>query len=154
MIISVTCWQLVCSWHFHLFCPYYLYILMASPGTDLDSLTLSLCQCRKSGSALYTHYKVYKRSRCGRCSGTITVCRLGDNARMTYFCDRCQGRDTGGIHIRWEHNRVPNEVTGKCVVWWRTMFFFFSRTWFCLPELLFSGILPSFLIEPPFKDTP
>uniref|UniRef100_A0A3Q3DA63 Endonuclease 8-like 3 n=1 Tax=Hippocampus comes TaxID=109280 RepID=A0A3Q3DA63_HIPCM len=61
--------------------------------------TLLFYKCRKSGSALCTHYKVYKRSRCGRCSGTITVCRLGDNARMTYFCDRCQGRDTGSIHI-------------------------------------------------------
>lgn len=37
-----------------------------------------LYQCRKSGSPLYKHYKVYKRPQCGQCFHVITVCRLGD----------------------------------------------------------------------------
>ncbi|NWY55489.1 NEIL3 Endonuclease, partial [Chionis minor] len=49
--------------------------------------------CRKTGTALYKHYKVYKRPTCGRCEGKITVCRLGENNRMTYFCSRCQKED-------------------------------------------------------------
>uniref|UniRef100_A0A1A8UJC0 Nei endonuclease VIII-like 3 n=1 Tax=Nothobranchius furzeri TaxID=105023 RepID=A0A1A8UJC0_NOTFU len=52
--------------------------------------TLLFYKCRKTGSALYKHYKVYKRPQCDRCSHAITVCRLGDNGRMTYFCERCQ----------------------------------------------------------------
>ncbi|MEE6460924.1 hypothetical protein FKM82_001137 [Ascaphus truei] len=47
-------------------------------------------QCRKTGSALYKHYKVYKRPNCGQCGTKITVCRLGEHNRMTYFCSRCQ----------------------------------------------------------------
>ncbi|XP_057706053.1 endonuclease 8-like 3 [Corythoichthys intestinalis] len=61
--------------------------------------TLLFYKCRKSGSALCTHYKVYKRPRCGRCSGAVTVCRLGDNGRMTYFCDRCQKYDASSVHV-------------------------------------------------------
>ncbi|XP_072262185.1 endonuclease 8-like 3 isoform X2 [Pyxicephalus adspersus] len=52
--------------------------------------TLLFYECRKSGSALYKHYKVYKRSNCGQCGTKITVCRLGEHNRMTYFCSRCQ----------------------------------------------------------------
>ncbi|XP_066042030.1 endonuclease 8-like 3 isoform X2 [Chamaea fasciata] len=52
--------------------------------------TLLFYKCRKSGSPLYKHYKVYKRPTCGECNGSITVCRLGDHNRMTYFCSRCQ----------------------------------------------------------------
>nr|XP_032639429.1 endonuclease 8-like 3 isoform X2 [Chelonoidis abingdonii] len=52
--------------------------------------TLLFYKCRKTGSALYKHYKVYKRPNCGQCSGKITVCRLGENNRMTYFCPQCQ----------------------------------------------------------------
>ncbi|KAJ6668644.1 hypothetical protein lerEdw1_012126 [Lerista edwardsae] len=47
-------------------------------------------KCRKMGSALYKHYKVYKRPTCGQCGAKITVCRLGENNRMTYFCPWCQ----------------------------------------------------------------
>ncbi|KAM4621535.1 endonuclease 8-like 3 [Polymixia lowei] len=61
--------------------------------------TLLFYKCRKSGSPLYQHYKVYKRPRCGQCAGVITVCRLGDNGRMTYFCGRCQSRDPGEVDI-------------------------------------------------------
>lgn len=57
-------------------------------------------QCRKSGSPLYKHYKVYKRPQCGQCIHVITVCRLGDNGRMTYFCERCQNGDPSGVDIR------------------------------------------------------
>lgn len=57
-------------------------------------------QCRKSGSALHKHLKVYKRSQCGLCFHVITVCRLGDNGRMTYFCERCQSGDPSGLDIR------------------------------------------------------
>ncbi|KAG8592043.1 hypothetical protein GDO81_000385 [Engystomops pustulosus] len=52
--------------------------------------TLLFYKCRKTGSALYKHYKVYKKPGCGQCSTKITVCRLGENNRMTYFCSNCQ----------------------------------------------------------------
>lgn len=52
--------------------------------------SLLFYKCRKTGSALYKHYKVYKRPNCGQCSAQIVVCRLGENNRMTYFCPRCQ----------------------------------------------------------------
>uniref|UniRef100_A0A803TVN4 Endonuclease 8-like 3 n=1 Tax=Anolis carolinensis TaxID=28377 RepID=A0A803TVN4_ANOCA len=52
--------------------------------------TLLFYKCRKTGSALYKHYKVYKRPNCGQCGAKITVCRLGENNRMTYFCPQCQ----------------------------------------------------------------
>ncbi|XP_037317927.2 endonuclease 8-like 3 [Pungitius pungitius] len=61
--------------------------------------TLLFYKCRKSGSPLYKHYKVYKRPRCGQCSGVITVCRLGDNGRMTYFCGSCQKGDPSGVQV-------------------------------------------------------
>ncbi|CAJ1059064.1 endonuclease 8-like 3 isoform X2 [Xyrichtys novacula] len=61
--------------------------------------TLLFYKCRKSGSPLYKHYKVYKRPQCGQCSDVITVCRLGDNGRMTYFCGRCQRADPSGVDI-------------------------------------------------------
>ncbi|KAH0616116.1 hypothetical protein JD844_026981, partial [Phrynosoma platyrhinos] len=52
--------------------------------------TLLFYKCRKTGSALYKHYKVYKRPSCGQCRAKITVCRLGENNRMTYICPQCQ----------------------------------------------------------------
>ncbi|XP_063776737.1 endonuclease 8-like 3 isoform X2 [Pseudophryne corroboree] len=52
--------------------------------------TLLFYKCRKTGSALYKHYKVYKRPNCGQCGTKITVCRLGEHNRMTYFCSKCQ----------------------------------------------------------------
>ncbi|XP_015481223.1 endonuclease 8-like 3 isoform X1 [Parus major] len=55
--------------------------------------TLLFYKCRKTGSPLYKHYKVYKRPVCRECSGSITVCRLGDHNRMTYFCSHCQKVD-------------------------------------------------------------
>ncbi|XP_063193197.1 endonuclease 8-like 3 isoform X1 [Chroicocephalus ridibundus] len=60
--------------------------------------TLLFYKCRKTGSALYKHYKVYKRPSCGQCGGKITVCRLGENSRMTYFCSRCQKADPQLVH--------------------------------------------------------
>ncbi|CAG5988973.1 unnamed protein product [Menidia menidia] len=61
--------------------------------------TLLFYKCRKYGSALHKHYKVYKRPQCGQCSSAITACRLGDNGRMTYFCERCQKEDPGRVDI-------------------------------------------------------
>ncbi|KAK7137942.1 hypothetical protein R3I94_013550 [Phoxinus phoxinus] len=61
--------------------------------------TLLFYKCRKNGSPLYKHYKVYKRPNCGQCSGTVTVCRLGDNGRMTYYCQRCQTGDPSEVNI-------------------------------------------------------
>ncbi|XP_069833891.1 endonuclease 8-like 3 [Dendropsophus ebraccatus] len=52
--------------------------------------TLLFYKCRKNGSALYKHYKVYKKPVCGQCATKITVCRLGEHDRMTYFCSNCQ----------------------------------------------------------------
>ncbi|XP_068869866.1 endonuclease 8-like 3 isoform X1 [Aphelocoma coerulescens] len=61
--------------------------------------TLLFYKCRKTGSPLYKHYKVYKRPACRECSGSITVCRLGDNNRMTYFCSRCQKADPQLVNL-------------------------------------------------------
>ncbi|KAK2508258.1 hypothetical protein MC885_019574 [Smutsia gigantea] len=47
-------------------------------------------RCHKTGSAVSKYYKVYKRPNCGQCCCKITVCRLGENNRMTYFCPHCQ----------------------------------------------------------------
>ncbi|NXS33698.1 NEIL3 Endonuclease, partial [Pomatostomus ruficeps] len=55
--------------------------------------TLLFYKCHKTGSPLYKHYKVYRRPACGECRGSITVCRLGEHSRMTYFCSRCQKAD-------------------------------------------------------------
>ncbi|NWI10784.1 NEIL3 Endonuclease, partial [Crypturellus soui] len=56
-------------------------------------------KCRKTRSALYKHYKVYRRPSCGQCDGNITACRLGENNRMTYFCCRCQKADVQLVNI-------------------------------------------------------
>ncbi|NXG26824.1 NEIL3 Endonuclease, partial [Dromaius novaehollandiae] len=56
-------------------------------------------KCRKTGSPLYKHYKVYKRPTCGQCNGKITVCRLGENKRMTYFCYQCQKADPQLVNV-------------------------------------------------------
>ncbi|XP_008304433.1 endonuclease 8-like 3 isoform X1 [Stegastes partitus] len=85
--------------------------------------TLLFYKCRKSGSALYKHYKVYKRPQCGQCFHTITVCRLGDNGRMTYLCERCQKGDPSGVDISklplrnsligWTYNERSNDNVAK-----------------------------------------
>ncbi|KAM6953855.1 endonuclease 8-like 3 [Aplochiton taeniatus] len=87
--------------------------------------TLLFYKCRKSGSPLYKHYKVYKRPRCGQCPAPITVCRLGDNGRMTYFCNSCQSSDPGQVNLSklptrnslvgWAHHRdqESNEHVAK-----------------------------------------
>ncbi|NWI22289.1 NEIL3 Endonuclease, partial [Sula dactylatra] len=61
--------------------------------------TLLFYKCRKTGSPLYKHYKVYKRPACGQCNGKITVCRLGENNRMTYFCSQCQKADPQLVNV-------------------------------------------------------
>ncbi|KFP77501.1 Endonuclease 8-like 3, partial [Apaloderma vittatum] len=61
--------------------------------------TLLFYKCRKTGSPLYKHYKVYMRPACGQCNGKITVCRLGENSRMTYFCSRCQNVDPQLVNV-------------------------------------------------------
>ncbi|KAJ8269665.1 hypothetical protein COCON_G00122720 [Conger conger] len=61
--------------------------------------TLLFYKCRKAGSPLYKHYKVYKRPTCGQCDGKVTVCRLGEDGRMTYFCQRCQNADAGQVNV-------------------------------------------------------
>ncbi|NWS57276.1 NEIL3 Endonuclease, partial [Chunga burmeisteri] len=61
--------------------------------------TLLFYKCCKTGSPLYKHYKVYKRPACGQCNEKITVCRLGENNRMTYFCSRCQKVDPQLVNV-------------------------------------------------------
>ncbi|XP_030305871.1 endonuclease 8-like 3 [Calypte anna] len=61
--------------------------------------SLLFYKCRKTGSPLYKHYKVYKRPTCGQCNGKITVCRLGENNRMTYFCSGCQKADPQLVNV-------------------------------------------------------
>ncbi|NXN28407.1 NEIL3 Endonuclease, partial [Nycticryphes semicollaris] len=60
--------------------------------------TLLFYKCCRSRSPLYKHYRVYKCRSCGQCGGRITVCRLGENNRMTYFCPRCQKADPQLLH--------------------------------------------------------
>ncbi|NXD84119.1 NEIL3 Endonuclease, partial [Halcyon senegalensis] len=61
--------------------------------------TLLFYKCRKTGSPLYKHYKVYQRPACGQCNGKITVCRLGESNRMTYFCSGCQKVDPQLVNV-------------------------------------------------------
>uniref|UniRef100_A0A8C9LPE5 DNA-(apurinic or apyrimidinic site) lyase n=1 Tax=Piliocolobus tephrosceles TaxID=591936 RepID=A0A8C9LPE5_9PRIM len=56
-------------------------------------------KCRKAGLAVSKHYKVYKRPNCGQCHCRITVCRFGDNNRMTYFCPHCQKENPQHVDI-------------------------------------------------------
>ncbi|XP_053487993.1 endonuclease 8-like 3 isoform X2 [Ictalurus furcatus] len=82
--------------------------------------TLLFYQCVKRGSAVCKHCRVYKRSSCGQCSGAVTVCRLGNDNRMTYFCSRCQTEDPTEIDIsklpglntllRWTSQRSVQDV--------------------------------------------
>ncbi|XP_069487551.1 endonuclease 8-like 3 isoform X2 [Ambystoma mexicanum] len=87
--------------------------------------TLLFYKCRKTGAALYKHYKVYKRPNCGQCSAQIVVCRLGENNRMTYYCPQCQNDkpeclDVGKLPTRnsligWAYGSGPstNEHVAK-----------------------------------------
>ncbi|CAK6968307.1 endonuclease 8-like 3 [Scomber scombrus] len=85
--------------------------------------TLLFYKCRKSGSPLYKHYKVYKRPQCCQCFHVITACRLGDNSRMTYFCERCQKGDPSGVDVStlpkrnsligWAYNEGTNDNVAK-----------------------------------------
>ncbi|XP_029139564.1 endonuclease 8-like 3 [Protobothrops mucrosquamatus] len=52
--------------------------------------SLLFYKCCKMRLPVSKHYRVYKRPICCQCSGKITVCRLGENNRMTYFCSQCQ----------------------------------------------------------------
>ncbi|XP_041115195.1 endonuclease 8-like 3 isoform X2 [Polyodon spathula] len=61
--------------------------------------TVLFYKCRKTGSALCKHYKVYKRPNCGQCGEQITVCRLGENSRMTYFCSCCQKENPCQVNV-------------------------------------------------------
>ncbi|XP_021026598.1 endonuclease 8-like 3 [Mus caroli] len=56
-------------------------------------------RCCKAGSAISKHYKVYKRPNCGQCHSKITVCRFGENSRMTYFCPHCQKENPQHVQV-------------------------------------------------------
>ncbi|XP_028613541.1 endonuclease 8-like 3 [Grammomys surdaster] len=56
-------------------------------------------RCHKAGSDISKHYNVYKRPKCGHCHCKITVCRLGENSRMTYFCPHCQKENPQHVQI-------------------------------------------------------
>ncbi|KAK7820820.1 hypothetical protein U0070_024778 [Myodes glareolus] len=68
-------------------------------------------KCRKAGSAISHHYRVYKRPLCGQCHCKITVCRLGENSRMTYFCPHCQKENP-------QHVQLCNLPTSKAGTSW------------------------------------
>ncbi|NXI58232.1 NEIL3 Endonuclease, partial [Chloroceryle aenea] len=61
--------------------------------------TLLFYKCRKTGSPLSKHYRVYRRPACGQCDGKITVCRLGEGNRITYFCPACQKVDPQHVNL-------------------------------------------------------
>ncbi|KAF6376545.1 nei like DNA glycosylase 3 [Rhinolophus ferrumequinum] len=88
-------------------------------------------RCRKAGSAVSKLYKVYKRPNCGQCYCKITVCRLGENNRMTYFCPHCQKENPQHVDIRklptrnstvsWtssSRDRLSGDVARKCEEQW------------------------------------
>uniref|UniRef100_A0A8B9S4X6 Endonuclease 8-like 3 n=1 Tax=Apteryx owenii TaxID=8824 RepID=A0A8B9S4X6_APTOW len=56
-------------------------------------------KCRKTGSPIYKYYKVYRHPACGQCNEKITICHLGENNRMTYFCYRCQKADPQLVNV-------------------------------------------------------
>uniref|UniRef100_A0A2K5D8E0 Endonuclease 8-like 3 n=1 Tax=Aotus nancymaae TaxID=37293 RepID=A0A2K5D8E0_AOTNA len=68
-------------------------------------------RCRKAGLAVSKHCKVYKRPNCGQCHCRITVCRFGDNNRMTYFCPHCQKENP-------QHVDICKLPTRNCVISW------------------------------------
>ncbi|KAL1773105.1 endonuclease 8-like 3 [Sigmodon hispidus] len=68
-------------------------------------------RCCKAGSAISKHCKVYKRPNCGQCHCKITVCRLGESSRMTYFCPHCQKENP-------QHVQICKLPTRKAVVSW------------------------------------
>uniref|UniRef100_A0A8C6XBK7 Endonuclease 8-like 3 n=1 Tax=Naja naja TaxID=35670 RepID=A0A8C6XBK7_NAJNA len=92
--------------------------------------SLLFYKCRKMGLAISKHYRVYKHPTCRQCSGKITVCRLGENNRMTYFCSQCQNDkpQPGDLSIQprrnslsgWPFNREPcsREVAQKSEEEW------------------------------------
>ncbi|XP_032874647.1 endonuclease 8-like 3 isoform X1 [Amblyraja radiata] len=73
--------------------------------------TILFYKCQKIGSALYKHFRVYKRSTCRQCRGKIIVCRLGENNRMTYFCSHCQKENPSQVNI-------SNFPQGNSLVTW------------------------------------
>ncbi|XP_055449591.1 endonuclease 8-like 3 [Psammomys obesus] len=78
-------------------------------------------RCQKEGSAISKHYKVYKRPNCGQCHCKITVCRLGENSRMTYFCPQCQKENP-------QHAQICKLPTRNAAISWT------SRREDCLPD--------------------
>ncbi|CAH1267655.1 NEIL3 [Branchiostoma lanceolatum] len=70
-------------------------------------------KCRKEGRALSRHCKVYNKQCCGQCQGRITVCRMGENGRMTYFCERCQTRDPETIINNKSNGSKVAQGTGR-----------------------------------------
>ncbi|XP_001926185.2 endonuclease 8-like 3 isoform X1 [Sus scrofa] len=65
----------------------------------IHDFSILFYRCCKAGSAVSKHYKVYKRPNCGQCFCKITVCRLGENNRMTYFCPHCQKENPQHVDI-------------------------------------------------------
>ncbi|XP_059100500.1 endonuclease 8-like 3 [Peromyscus eremicus] len=88
-------------------------------------------RCHKAGSTISKHYTVYQRPNCGRCHCKITVCRLGENSRMTYFCPHCQKENPQSVQIcklptreaviSWTSRRedgLMDSVARKCEEQW------------------------------------
>ncbi|XP_026523003.1 endonuclease 8-like 3 [Notechis scutatus] len=96
----------------------------------IRDFSLLFYKCHKMKMAINKHYRVYKRPTCRQCSGKITVCRLGENNRMTYFCSQCQNDkpQPGDLSIQprtnslsdWPFNREPSsrEVAQKSEEEW------------------------------------
>ncbi|KAJ7329757.1 hypothetical protein JRQ81_015931 [Phrynocephalus forsythii] len=90
-----------------------------------DSGLHPVVKCRKTGSALYKHYKVYKRPSCGQCREKITVCRLGENNRMTYFCPQCQKDNPHLVDPRVVIKTLQERANLILIALWRP-----SQPWF------------------------
>lgn len=47
-------------------------------------------KCRKEGKDLRKSMRVYKKENCPECLTKITKCKVGEQARLTFFCRSCQ----------------------------------------------------------------
>lgn len=83
--------------------------------------TMYFSKLRQKGSwKKETKALVHGQTKCKNCSNRITVCKLGENRRLTYFCSHCQNNSpvTQNVTIAEEvksssHTIKSNKLTGK-----------------------------------------
>jgi len=79
-------------------------------------------KCRKTGTSLHKHCRVYNRKTCLECSSQIIVCRMGNDLnRMTYFCPDCQGS-----------KQINKRKKSNLLDWMKSPESFKNESWACL----------------------